>query len=128
MEQSMLTIGSDRIPLERLLELQNARYGGELPQPGQRIASERPGGAGFYRATLKRKAADLSRSVSETFSFCTSANLSHRMGNHFLEAFTNEGFAPCDVPFRSLHAMGDAVINAMLPESEMKTVRISLVW
>lgn len=48
------------------------------------------------------------------------------MGNDFLEAFTNEGFAPCDVPFRSLHAMGDAVINAMLPESEIKTVRISL--
>ena len=122
MEQAMLAVGSERLPLSRTLQLQSERYGGCQPPPGQRIASERPGGESFHREELKRRAGHYSRSFSEAFSFLTSTDASLQVGNSFLEAFTNHGYRPSDVPFRSFNAMSNSIVQEMLPNANSKTV------
>jgi len=63
-------------------------WGSRLPGPGAGVASVRPGGH-MQRETLKRKAAGISRSAAETYSFACLEDLSERAGDRLLTFTTN---------------------------------------
>ena len=58
------------------------------------FASERCGGAA-RRANLKRKAYDISRSVAETFAYCTLRTVSNEEAAELISIFANVGFCLC---------------------------------
>jgi len=109
-----------------------------MPRPGDFLHSARAGGADA-RECRKRKAVEIARSAAESHAFCTSSNLSQKRSDAHLETFTNvstfmlrayfclmtilsqPGYNPADVPFRSFRALNKKVVNAMLPDSDVKT-------
>ena len=73
---------------DKFFSTYSARWGSRMPRPGDVLHSARHGGEDA-RATRKRKADGLDRSLAETHAFITSANLSEARGDRVMETFCN---------------------------------------
>jgi hypothetical protein len=73
---------------DKFFSAYSARWGSRMPRPGDVLHSARSGGEDA-RATRKRRADGLDRSLAETHAFITSANLSEARGDRVMETFCN---------------------------------------
>jgi hypothetical protein len=93
---------------DKFFSAYSARWGSSMPRPGDVLHSARHGGEDA-RATRKRKADGLGRSLAETHAFITSANLCEVRGDRVMETFCNvRSFEPI-ARFRRIETDGSTM-------------------
>ena len=73
---------------DKFFSAYSARWGSSMPRPGDVLHSARHGGEDA-RASRKRKADGIHRSLAETHAFITSSNASEARGDGVIETFCN---------------------------------------